>query len=77
MTILARPHDARGAEESDRLARVPWRTGASLGRSVYAIFGEGGHEQARDDEAVLIGTFDAAVLAAEAVEAHNARLAPP
>lgn len=67
-------HDARDEEESDLLCKVLWRTGGSVGRSVYAVFGEGGHELAREDEAVLIGCLDSAGLAEEAVRCHNDHL---
>jgi hypothetical protein len=56
------------------LAAVTWRVGGSVGRTIYAVTGAGGHEHARDDEAVLIGMMDTPELAAEACEAHNWRL---
>lgn len=51
------------------LTRLPWRIGRKVGRTVYAVIGD----EATDDD-FLIGMFDTRELAAEAVEAHNARL---
>lgn len=59
-------HDARGVEESNRLARARWRPGRRVPRNVYAMLG-----REAGDYDVLIGHFDSAVLAAEAVDAHN------
>ncbi len=48
---------------------LPWRIGRKVGRTIYAVVEDG----SRDDDA-LIGVLDTRELAAEAVEAHNARL---
>jgi hypothetical protein len=42
---------------------VVWRVGRSVGRTIYALTGEG--------EGLLIGVMDTPELAACAVEAHN------
>jgi len=50
----------------------PWRSGGSVGRTVYAVLGKGGAEHARDDEFdVVIGIMDTAQLAEAACVAHN------
>ena len=50
----------------------PWRTGGSVGRTIYAVLGKGGAEHARDDEFdVMIGVMDTEQLAQGAVVAHN------
>jgi hypothetical protein len=46
-----------------------WRTGRKVGRTIYLQLGP---EPSEDDP--LIGVMDTRELAAEAVEAHNARL---
>jgi hypothetical protein len=65
-------HDARPQVVGHSLALAPWRVGRSVGRTVYAQLG---HDPGDAD--VLIGVFDNAALALEAVAAHNARLAVP
>lgn len=71
-----RRHDARDDQDSLRCVLHPWRTGGSVGRTIYAVLGEGGKEHARDDEHdQLIGTMDTAQLAEAAVVAHNEWLA--
>lgn len=60
---------ARAAPAPDP-ASQPWRVGRHVGRTVYAMGGDG---PSRDDD-VLIGVMDTRELAAEAVAAHNARL---
>jgi hypothetical protein len=64
-------HDARDAQESLQCLLAPWRTGGSIGRTIYAVLGTGGHEHARDDEAVVIGIMDTEQLASGVVAAHN------
>jgi hypothetical protein len=64
-------YDARDGQDSLRCLLAPWRTGGSVGRTIYAVFGDGGHEHARDDEATVIGMMDTAQLAEAAVVAHN------
>jgi hypothetical protein len=49
----------------------PWRTGTSVGRTLYACPPGSSH---RNGE-ILIGMMDTADLAREAVDAHNGRLA--
>jgi hypothetical protein len=68
---MAEKHDARDGQDSLRCLLAPWRTGGSIGRTIYAVIGEGGHEHARDDETVVIGMMDTAQLANEAVFRHN------
>lgn len=51
------------------LARARWRVGRSLGRTVYAVVGEGA---SKDD--VFLGVMDTAQLAALVVETHNAQV---
>lgn len=51
------------------LTAVPWRTGRSLGRTVYAR--TGGDDWKAD---TVIGMMDTAELAEEACTAHNAGL---
>lgn len=62
-------HDARSDEQSERLVHLRWRVGRKVPRNVYA-------ELAADasDIDLMIGHFDSAVLAAEAVASHNLRL---
>jgi hypothetical protein len=62
-------HDARSDEQSERLIHLPWRCGGKVGRNVYAQIAA---EPSIVD--IAIGHFDSALLAAEAVAAHNARL---
>lgn len=50
-------------------AKLPWRAGRKVGRTVYAQIGA----EASDDD-ILIGLFDTEELAAEAVQAHNRAL---
>lgn len=65
-------HDARDAQGSLRALLHPWRTGGSVGRTIYAVHGVGGQEHARDDEFdVLIGMMDTAQLAEAVVVSHN------
>jgi hypothetical protein len=65
-------HDARDGQESLRCLLHPWRTGGSVGRTIYVVLGAGGQEHARDDEHdVVIGLMDTAQLAEGAVVAHN------
>jgi hypothetical protein len=52
------------------LAALPWRTGRSLGRTVYAR--TGGDDREAD---TVIGMLDTRELAEEACAAHNAELA--
>jgi hypothetical protein len=52
------------------LVSLPWRTGRKVHRTIYAMTGP---EPSDDDP--LIGVMDTPELAAEAVEAHNYRLA--
>lgn len=51
---------------------VPWRTGRTVGRTVYACAGTG--DPLHD---VLIGVLDTPELAARAVADHNASLERP
>lgn len=67
-------HDARDAGDSLRCLLAEWRVGGSTGRVVYATFGEQ-HEHARDDDAMMIGSFDTEQLARAAVLGHNEWLA--
>jgi hypothetical protein len=46
-----------------------WRTGRSVGRTIYAMLG-----LIPDDSDELIGVMDTPALAREAVECHNRRL---
>lgn len=66
-------HDARHSNGSYALAAMRWRTGGSVGRTIYAYQGEA-HEHARDDESWFIGVMDSASLAQAAVDGHNADL---
>lgn len=50
-------------------AKLPWRVGRKVGRTVYAQIGA----EASDDD-ILIGLFDTEELAAKAVQAHNQAL---
>lgn len=63
-------HDARDAGDSMRCLLAPWRVGGTVGRTLYAVFGEQ-HEHARDDDAVMIGILDTEQLARAAALAHN------
>jgi hypothetical protein len=63
-------HDARDGHASLACLLAPWRTGGSIGRTIYAVFGDI-HEHARDDDATVIGIMDTAQLAEAAVVAHN------
>lgn len=62
-------HDARPEAESLALAGRPWRQGRRVPRNVYAQVSD---DPADDD--VIIGQFDSALLARDAVDAHNWRL---
>jgi len=64
-------HDARDAGDSLRCLLAPWRVGGSVGRTLYAVLRGDIHEQARDDDAVMIGTLDTEQLARAAALAHN------
>jgi hypothetical protein len=55
-----------GEDLGRQLARLPWRTGRKVGRTIYAVVGP----EATDDD-VLIGVMDTRELAAEAVRTHN------
>lgn len=46
---------------------MPWRTGQSVGRTIYACPRGSAHRQGE----ILIGMMDNARLATEAVECHN------
>lgn len=65
-------HDARTDNQSAALAQVWWRPGRNVLRTVYGQLGA-----EADDGDILIGLFDSALLAAEAVASHNARLSAP
>lgn len=52
---------------------LPWRTGRTVGRTIYAH--DVGPEGEPIGEGRLIGTMDTPMLAAEAVAAHNERRA--
>jgi hypothetical protein len=54
---------------SEDLAKLPWRTGRKLGRTIYAQRGD-----AAADNDILIGVMDTAPLAAEACTTHNHKL---
>ena len=69
MTVEA--HDARASQDSLRCLLSPWRTGGSVGRTIYAVVSGDMHELAREDDALLIGTMDTAKLAQAAVVGHN------
>ncbi len=60
-------HDARSDQDSLAALLVPWRTGGSIGRTIYAVFSPG-------DE-VVIGMMDTGQLAREAAYRHNDALA--
>lgn len=64
----------RGSPARPDAVALPWRTGRRVGRTIYA---QAGPEASDDDP--LIGVMDTPELAAEAVDAHNARrsAAPP
>lgn len=49
---------------------VPWRTGQSVGRTIYACPPGSSYRQGE----VLIGLMDTPELARAAVDAHNARI---
>jgi hypothetical protein len=49
--------------------RCRWRTGRKVGRTIYAMLGD-----EPSDRDVLIGMMDRPAIAAEAVDAHNAKL---
>lgn len=68
-------HDARDGQDSLRCLLVPWRVGGSVGRTIYAVLDGGGHEHARDDDAVMVGVMDTEQLARGAALAHNEWLA--
>jgi len=59
------------AAETLDLLSLPWRTGRSVGRTIYA---QGGDSASRED--ALVGVMDTPELAAEACAGHNARLSP-
>lgn len=59
---MGKPSDVADVVALDAL----WRTGRSLGRSVYARVGE--HS---DDDDVFIGIFDSQTIAAYVAEMHN------
>lgn len=71
MSTSMAEHDARDAQDSLRCLLAPWRTGGSIGRTIYAVVGAGGHEHAREDDAVVVGIMDTAQLAEAAVQGHN------
>lgn len=50
------------------LILAPWRIGRKVGRTIYAVMGEG------DDQDPLIGVMDTPALAQQAVDGHNAAL---
>lgn len=60
---------APGSDEERSALAVPWRTGQSIGRTIYAT----ARPDPSDDDRV-IGMLDTPELAAEAVAAHNAAL---
>lgn len=65
-------YDARDGQDSLRCLLAPWRTGGSVGRTVYAILAHTGvHEHARDEDSTLIGLMDTAQLAEAVVVTHN------
>ena len=66
-------HDARDAQDSLTALLVPWRTGGTVGRTVYAVFDAQipRPEHARDEDAAVIGMMDTAQLAEAAVVSHN------
>lgn len=64
-------HDARHRQGSSVLVRLRWRTGGSVGRTIYAYQGDKS-EHARDDNSYLIGMMDTPELAQSAVDGHNA-----
>lgn len=70
---LAEVHAVADAalRQREALADLPWRTGRSLGRTVYAR--TGGDDWKAD---TVIGKFDTPELAEAACAAHNALLAP-
>lgn len=51
------------------LAKIPWRTGRKVGRTIYAQLGA-----EPTDHDPLIGLMDTAALARAAVDAHNRML---
>jgi len=51
------------------LTLLPWRVGRKVGRTIYAVVSDN-----PSDDDWLIGMMDTWPLAAEVVEAHNARL---
>lgn len=55
-------HDARDPIDSLACLLAPWRVGGKVGRNVYACLKDGDQ---------LIGQFDTAQLAREAVYRHN------
>jgi hypothetical protein len=54
------------------LAVLPWRTGRTLGRTVYAVTGTGDHKAD-----TFIGIFETRELAAAACVAHNTAITQP
>lgn len=51
------------------LGNLRWRTGRSVGRTIYAVVGDG-----PSDEDILIGMVDSPELAQAAVYGHNLHL---
>jgi ATP-dependent Clp protease ATP-binding subunit ClpC len=62
--------DSRVTAAPATLSSLPWRAGTHNGRTLYAVTPDGDHYSD-----VQIGTMDTFELAAEAVAAHNDRLA--
>lgn len=62
-------HDARDLDASRVLLYSPWRVGRKVGRNVYAYPGPDDPDYIGDG--VIIGQFDTAELAQNAVDSHN------
>lgn len=58
-------HDARQPDEALRCLLAEWRVGRRVPRNVYAQF------SGDPDNSILIGSFDTAQLARDAVHHHN------
>ncbi|MCA1572471.1 MAG: hypothetical protein LC798_19660 [Chloroflexi bacterium] len=61
---MIHPHDARTPEDTLRFILAEWRVGRKVGRTIYALVPD-------EPDGVLIGQFDSAQLARDAVHHHN------